>query len=307
MTAGKCYWRNGSLLVGHCHSCKADYYPDHIAFKRAPGDHVRRLEYDAKYLRISKDSKRGLWCHRRIAVAQEEVIWQFCAGWANYAKFLNALVKDGPQMTYRQSQHLFLEHFGHRLLICHNLSEDFVCPARISTVILAAHLCSAIGENGGNFYSSLHHGCMDCTHRKRYRADLVDEGAVLGENQEEVAKENELELDNNVRTSSNLRAALNTEMSSLYLQEMGNEGLENIAVPEPTAELPVNISVADVQFRTSVQIVNPEPNREFGSRFVFGSCSPVSVRFAVQPYNLRFEQVQTDYSISARFVGFSVI
>lgn len=66
-------------------------------------------------------------------------------------------------------------------------------------------------------------------------------------------------------------------------------------------------SVADVQFRTSVQIVNPEPNREFGSRFVFGSCSPVSVRFAVQPYNLRFELVRTDYSISARFVGFSVM
>ena len=70
---------------------------------------------------------------------------------------------------------------------------------------------------------------------------------------------------------------------------------------------PDGSSVADVQFRTSVQTVNPEPNREFGSRFVFGSCFSVSVRFAVQPYNLRFEQVRTDYSISARFVGFSVM
>ena len=30
--------------------------------------------------------------------------------------------------------------------------------------------------------SSMVHGCMDCTHRKRYRADLIDEGAILGDN-----------------------------------------------------------------------------------------------------------------------------
>ena len=27
--------------------------------------------------------------------------------------------------------------------------------------------------------NAMKHGCMDCTHRKRYRADLINKGAIL--------------------------------------------------------------------------------------------------------------------------------
>ena len=41
------------------------------------------------------------------------------------------------------------------------------------------------------------HGCLDCTHEKRYHVDLINEGANLGESVDGVAVEggNDLEVE----------------------------------------------------------------------------------------------------------------
>ena len=33
----------------------------------------------------------------------------------------------------------------------------------------------------------MHHGCIDCTHIKRYKEDLIAEGALLNDQEDEVA------------------------------------------------------------------------------------------------------------------------
>ena len=44
-----------------------------------------------------------------------------------------------------------------------------------------------IGCNGRSTATSMKHGCIDCTHRKRYRSDLLDEGAILEDSVDGVA------------------------------------------------------------------------------------------------------------------------
>ena len=58
------------------------------------------------------------------------------------------------------------------------------CPANLNTNKFAEHVRNKIGRNGGVLTSSLTHGCLDCTHKKRYRTDLISEGGVLDEDQE---------------------------------------------------------------------------------------------------------------------------
>ncbi|KAJ7065102.1 hypothetical protein B0H15DRAFT_926043 [Mycena belliarum] len=185
------HWVEGSLLVAHCASCSADYYPDRVTYKE-PGSSGRseRLEYDAQVLRVSK---HGIWVDRRIAVAQEKALSRFRSGWSNWADWINDYSEDSQnKLTHRQSQRLFLEHFSRRLLLAHRKEQQFHCEAHPSASVLAEKVRNVIGVNGGVLPASMSHGCQNCTHVKRFRSDLIDEGAVLGGNTE-VADSSEAE------------------------------------------------------------------------------------------------------------------
>lgn len=169
-------WRSAMIFIAHCRTCGADYYPDRITYKDNTDTRRQTLDFEAVHLRISN---HGLWCDRAVATMQENAVRALRSGWANFAKFINGSISGGPLMTYRQSQRLFMEHFARRLLIFHRLSDDFTFLANPSTTVFAGYLREAVGKNGGTIKDALHHGCMDCTHRKRYRSDLVDEGVVF--------------------------------------------------------------------------------------------------------------------------------
>ncbi|KAJ7778448.1 hypothetical protein B0H16DRAFT_1300737 [Mycena metata] len=182
-------WVSADLVVAHCGRCKADYYPDIITLKEVPGSSHRSqvLEYDAEYLRVSKS---GIWVHRKIAVAQEKALHRFHSGWSNFADWVNDSTNDiNMKITYRQSKRLFLEHFARRLLVAHEEDADFTCEAHAPADSLAAAVRKAIGENGGVIPAAMSHGCMDCTHVKRYKSDLVREGAILAGDAEIVGSE----------------------------------------------------------------------------------------------------------------------
>ncbi|EKM48949.1 uncharacterized protein PHACADRAFT_107890, partial [Phanerochaete carnosa HHB-10118-sp] len=187
------FWRKGVLLVGHCPSCGADHYPDRITYRGVQGERLQRLEYQATYLRISK---HGLWVDRRVALGQENAVREFRAGWSNFAKWISAMTRDGPAMTYRQSRRLFIEHFGRRLLLAHGHSASFACPANLDSSMFAEHIRDMIGKDGGTLARSLQHGCMDCTHHKRYHTDLLDEGAVLDDDPESAGLAGAIDLPN---------------------------------------------------------------------------------------------------------------
>ncbi|KAJ7664770.1 hypothetical protein B0H17DRAFT_951958 [Mycena rosella] len=175
------HWVEASLLVAHCAKCSADYYPDRITYK-SPGirGRLERLEYNADVLRVSK---QGVWVSRKIAIAQEKALQRFHSGWSNWADWVNDCTGDVKnKVTYRQSQRLFLEHFSRRLLVAHGKANGFHCEAHPSSRLLAESVREAIGINGGVLPASMAHGCMNCTHVKRYRSDLVREGAILGGN-----------------------------------------------------------------------------------------------------------------------------
>lgn len=177
-------WVTGDIFVGHCIACKADHYPDKVTYRVNGGERRERLLVNAQYLRISK---QGIWVDRRLAVMQERMLLRFHAGWSNFADYVNDMLPDGAtHITNQQSRCLFLEHFARRLLTVHHCQDTFSCPAHPSAETFAEHLRQEIGENGGVIISSLHHGCKECTHRKRYREDLVAEGAIF-ENAEEIA------------------------------------------------------------------------------------------------------------------------
>ena len=170
------HWRSALVFVAHCPRCRANYYPDCFTFQAggdAGDDRQQYLEYEASYLRVSK---HGVWVDRRVARAQERALVRFHAGWSNFANWINDLLGAKPHITTRQSQRLFLEHFARRLLIAHQKSEDFVIPAHPSSAVLAQHVREAIGVDGGVLPDALSHGCTECTHLKRYYADMVAEG-----------------------------------------------------------------------------------------------------------------------------------
>ncbi|KAJ7642553.1 hypothetical protein B0H17DRAFT_1163931 [Mycena rosella] len=175
------HWVEASLLVAHCAKCSADYYPDRITYK-SPGirGRLERLEYNADVLRVSK---QGVWVSRKIAIAQEKAFQRFHSGWSNWADWVNDCTGDVKnKVTYRQSQRLFLEHFSQRILVVHGKANGFHCEAHPSSRLLAESVREAIGINGGVLPASMAHGCMNCTHVKRYCSDLVREGAILGGN-----------------------------------------------------------------------------------------------------------------------------
>lgn len=148
------------------------------------GSRIERLECNTDFLRVSK---HGIWVHRKVAVAQEKAVARFHSGWSNFADWINETTKDSQKLTYRQSKRLFVEHFGRRLLLVHGKQDTFTTSANASTDILTSDLRDVLGCDGGSIVSSMHHGCQDCTHKKRYKADLIAEGAVFGENATDLA------------------------------------------------------------------------------------------------------------------------
>ncbi|KAJ7465829.1 hypothetical protein B0H11DRAFT_1922105 [Mycena galericulata] len=171
------HWVEADLLVAHCASCRADYYPDCITFRDEENGRRQRLEITPQYIRVSK---HGIWVDRKIAVFQEKALDRFHAGWSNFADWLNESTGSKKKLTYRQSQRLFIEHFSRRLLLFHGKHDDFNCTAHPSTRVLSEAVRAAIGANGGAVPAAMTHGCAECTHLKRYHSDLVNEGAVLG-------------------------------------------------------------------------------------------------------------------------------
>ncbi|KAF9023132.1 hypothetical protein BDZ89DRAFT_1193040 [Hymenopellis radicata] len=174
-------WRAGNLLVGRCGVCKSDYYPDCIV---SPGDirhhRIQRLDYDARYLRISK---RGIWVHRYLAIEQEKAVARFKCGWANFAEWMNDSLRqrgESRKITTRQSKRLFVEHLSRRLLVAHAKPDVVQFPSNATTDVLMKSVRDVLGINGGLFPSAMDHGCKDCTHKKRYKEDLIAEGAILG-------------------------------------------------------------------------------------------------------------------------------
>ncbi|KAJ6572373.1 hypothetical protein DFH09DRAFT_982152 [Mycena vulgaris] len=170
-------WVQADLLIAHCASCSADYYPDRITFRDERKRRRQRLEMATDYIRVSK---HGIWVHRHIALVQENSLNRFHAGWSNFADWLNDSTGSTHKFTYRQSQRLFIEHFSCRLLLFHRKDSEFTCRAHPSTPVLAAAVRAVIGVNGGVSEAAMSHGCVDCTHLKRHRPDLIYEGVLLG-------------------------------------------------------------------------------------------------------------------------------
>jgi hypothetical protein len=46
----------------------------------------------------------------------------------------------------------------------------------VNANLLASYVRAEVGKGGGPFGKTMEHACMDCTHQKRYRSDLLDEG-----------------------------------------------------------------------------------------------------------------------------------
>ncbi|KAJ7847772.1 hypothetical protein B0H13DRAFT_2405521 [Mycena leptocephala] len=197
-------WVEAELLIAHCASCRADYFPDRITYRDRQNARRERLELSPDYLRASK---HGVWVDKQIALLQENSLHRFHARWSNFADWVNDSVpfaEDAPvpstgedsvpfnkrKFTYRQSQRLFIEHFSRRLLLTHQKSY-FSCEAYPSTRLLAEAVRAAIGVNGGILDAAMTHGCVGCTHLKRYRPDLIAEGAILGGDPDVAGEENE--------------------------------------------------------------------------------------------------------------------
>ncbi|KAJ6477754.1 hypothetical protein C8R45DRAFT_833555 [Mycena sanguinolenta] len=175
-------WTLGDLITAHCSSCGADVYPDCITFRDVQNRRRQKLESSPTYIRVSK---AGIWVHRQVAVLQESALNRFHAGWSNFADSLNDVTGTHQRkFTYRQSQRLWAEHFSRRLLVFHDRIHTFSCKAHPSTSSLSEAVRSAIGVNGGVLPCAMAHGCTECTHIKRFRSDLVAEGAMFGQDSE---------------------------------------------------------------------------------------------------------------------------
>ncbi|KAF7312592.1 hypothetical protein MIND_00273300 [Mycena indigotica] len=172
-------WVQADLLVAQCARCKAEYYPDRVTRPSlVRGKRIEWLEPHPSFIRISV---HGVWVNQAVARAQEKALHRFHSGWANFADWINdGLAAEAPKkLTYRQSKRLFLEHFSRRLLLAHGKLSDFTLPANSSADTLAAAVREKIGKNRGILPGALEHGCMDCTHIKRYRSDN-EPGVVSG-------------------------------------------------------------------------------------------------------------------------------
>ncbi|KAJ7619674.1 hypothetical protein FB45DRAFT_1096065 [Roridomyces roridus] len=169
-------WVQADLVVAHCASCQADYYPDCITYRGDDNTRCQKLEITPKYMRVSK---HGVWVDRQVALFQENALSSFHSGWSNFADWVNGSTSAQRKLTYRQSHRLFVEHSSRRLLAFHE-KEDFHTNAHPNTHMLAEAVRRHIGVNGGVLPTAMRHGCAECTHIKRYRSDLLNEGVTFG-------------------------------------------------------------------------------------------------------------------------------
>ena len=264
-------WHNADLFIAQCPSCRADYYPDRVLYKGLDNSRCQKLECDANYLRVSK---HGIWVHRKIAIAQEKALCRFHAGWSNFADWLNDTIGGKIRMTYHQTQRLYLEHFTRCLLVTHG-KQNFASPANPSSRALAESIRGEIGCDGGILASAMHHGCMDCTHHKRYRVDLINEGVELNEaidNVAELAVEGEAEVCSShicgtiyERTTQNVPADIN--LPPEYLVQPAQQE----APPDGQHRGYVRMAVMDgktITHRVGNSHVIPNPNTDLLNRFV---------------------------------------
>jgi hypothetical protein len=134
-------------------------------------------------------SKSGIWVHRKVAIAQEKALHRFHSGWSNFADWINDHTDDiYVKFTYRQSQRLFLEHFARRLLVTHSREATFTCDAHSTAKSLAEAVRQIIGADGGILPTAKSHGCIDCTHVKRY-GSTVEDGVNIGTDTDVVGSE----------------------------------------------------------------------------------------------------------------------
>ncbi|KAJ7301275.1 hypothetical protein DFH08DRAFT_795200 [Mycena albidolilacea] len=194
-------WVKADLFIAYCRACDAEYYPDRITYRLPNQPRRERLEYGAKVLRVSK---HGVWMDRRIAFTQENSILRFHSGWSNFAEWLSDTVGAKPRVTPRQSQRLYFEHFARRLISTHGLAPTFSLPSNSSSQVLADTVREQIGLDGGVVAGAMEHGCMDCTHLKRYKSDLVATGASLGDRIDGIADD--------LMENQNVPATLGEEM-----------------------------------------------------------------------------------------------
>ncbi|KAG9003491.1 hypothetical protein FRB90_011180 [Tulasnella sp. 427] len=179
------------LSVGHCYTCKADYYPDRVV-KKENGELRQFFIDDTPYLRISKSAK--LWVERSIAIAQEQMILQHqtfsgYAAWFNKTYgpngFCQAIIPDAedyPSLTDEQSYRMFVEHMVRLLGQTHvDLAPEttpcFNTPFDPTTEILVEDANEwFVTSQRGIIPGSLLHTCKDCTHVKRYRHNIDQDG-----------------------------------------------------------------------------------------------------------------------------------
>ncbi|KAJ7802680.1 hypothetical protein B0H13DRAFT_1931734 [Mycena leptocephala] len=133
--------------------------------------------------------KPRIWVHRKIVMAQEKALHRFHSGWSNFTDWVNDTTNDiNVKFSYRQSQKLFIQHFSRRLLVAHGKQSTFTCEVHPTSKSMATAVRELIGENGGVIPSAMEHGCTDCTHVKRYRLDLEQEGVTLNGSDADVAE-----------------------------------------------------------------------------------------------------------------------
>ncbi|KAK0454237.1 uncharacterized protein EV420DRAFT_1621492 [Desarmillaria tabescens] len=72
-------------------------------------------------------------------------------------------------------------------------TPTFSCAANSKTDVLVSAVREEIGRDGGIVPGAMEHACMDCTHKKCYRQDLIDEGADFGEEVGLIAGEDDVE------------------------------------------------------------------------------------------------------------------
>ncbi|KAJ7909341.1 hypothetical protein B0H13DRAFT_1714892 [Mycena leptocephala] len=188
-------WVKADLFIAYCKGCDAEYHPDRVTYRLPNQPRMQKPEYDAKFLRVSK---HGIWMDHRIAITQENSVLRFRSGWSNFAEWLSDTIGEKPRVTTRQSQHLYFEHFARRLIYAHGLTSTFCVPSDCASQVIAETVRQQIGLDGGIIAGSMTHGCMDCTHLKRYKSDLLASGASLDDRVEGIADD---PSENNVRNT----------------------------------------------------------------------------------------------------------
>lgn len=173
----------GFMYPAHCPRCLANYFPDCYTL-RNPDNQQRQqyMEFDAKYLSVSK---HGVYAARRVAVMQEHAVFRLHAGWSAFAMWIKDQSPTQEEvLTVRQSQRLYVEHLGRKLLRLHD-KTTIGLPPHANTQELAGAIRDILGQGGGRIEAAIQHGCAECTHHKRYRADLLRENVRLPNNAED--------------------------------------------------------------------------------------------------------------------------